>query len=67
MQLKKMMNWSLTRVLRHMIQIGQFYFVIGWVVPFHNIGMDHKQSESLWKCMVAPHLVDLHDIIKFVF
>jgi len=50
-----------------MIQIGQFYPVVGWVVPFHNTGMDHKQSESLWKCMVAPHLVDLHDITQFVF
>jgi len=38
-----------------------------WVVPFHNIGMDHKQSKFLWKCMIAPHLVDLHDMIQFVF
>ncbi len=60
-----MMNSSLARVLREMIQIGQFYSSVSWVVLFHNAGMDYQQSEFLWKCMVAPYLVDLRDIALF--
>jgi hypothetical protein len=55
------MNSSLARVLHQMIQTGQFYPATSWVVLFHNVGMDYQQSEFLWKSMVAPHLVDLHD------
>jgi hypothetical protein len=64
--MKKMMNSSPIGVLRKMIQIDQFYPAVGWVVSFHNVGMDYQQSKFLWKCMVAPHLVDLHDDAQFV-
>jgi hypothetical protein len=37
------------------------------MVLFHNAGMDYQQSEFLWKCMVAPYLVNLHDIAQFFF
>ncbi len=37
------------------------------MVPFHNAGMDYQRLESLQKCMVAPHLVDLHDIAQMFF
>ncbi len=60
-KMKKTMNSSLARVLCQMIQIGQFYLAVGWGLPFHNVKMDYQQSKSLWKCMIAPHLVDLHD------
>ncbi len=49
--MKKMMNSSLVRVLRQVIQIGQFYHVAGWVVLFHNVGMDYQRSslyENAW-------------------
>jgi hypothetical protein len=58
------MNSSLARVLRQMIQIGQFYSSTGWVCLLHNARIDYQQSKFLWKCMVAPHLVDLHDIAQ---
>jgi hypothetical protein len=64
-KMKKMMNSSLAGVLRQMIQIDQFYPAVGWVVSFHKVGMDYQQSEFLWKCMVAPHLVDLHGNTQF--
>jgi hypothetical protein len=61
------MNSSLAGVLCQMIQTGQFYPTVGWVVLFHNVGMDYQQLEFLWKCMVAPHLVDLHDNAQTFF
>jgi hypothetical protein len=65
--MKKTMNSSLARVLHQMIQIGQFWLVASWVVPFHNVGLDYQRLESLRKCMFAPCLVDLHDITQIFF
>ncbi len=46
---------------------SQFCPATGWVVSFHNGGMDYQQLEFLWKCMVASHLVDLHDNVQILF
>jgi hypothetical protein len=61
-KLKNTVNSSLARVSHQMIQTSQFYPAIGWVVPFHNARMDYQRAKSLWKCRVAPHLVDLHNL-----
>jgi hypothetical protein len=66
-KMKKMMNSSLARVLHQMIQTSQIYPVAGWVVLFHNVGMNDQQLEFLWKCMVVAHLVDLHDNAQICF
>ncbi len=46
------------------IEIVQFYLIAGWMVLFHIAIMDYQWSKSFWKCMVAPPLMDLHDIAQ---
>lgn len=63
-QMKRRMNSFHVRVLWKMIQTCQFYFVVGWVVLFHDIIMDYERSKflygpKLWKCIVDSHLVHL--------
>jgi len=60
--MKNMVNSSFARVLHQMIPTSQFYPTVGWVVPFHNVGMNYQWVKSSWKCRVAPHLVDLQNL-----